>query len=256
MDILQPDARHLLTFLLILTRILGVFFLAPVLGSRNIPPQTKIGLAFMTSIALFPFIQSPSIANSISIIDFALLVAKEVTVGAIIGFTANLVFMGFLLAGQIIDFQMGFGMVNVIDPLSNISTSIIGQFKNLLAILIFLAINGHYYLLIALAKSFEIVPLTTFTITPEVTGNFIDMIVNMFIIGLKIGGPAIGVLLITDLALGIIARTVPQMNVFIVGMPLKITIAFATLIAALAFFAAYAVRVFNQMPAQLISSIK
>lgn len=256
MDILQPDARHLLTFLLILTRVSGVFFLAPVLGSRNIPPQTKIGLALMTSIALFPFIQSPNIASQISVIDFALLVAKEISVGAIIGFTATLVFMGFLLAGQIIDFQMGFGMVNVIDPLSNISISVIGQFKNLLAILIFLAINGHHYLLTALAKSFEIAPLTTFTITPSVTGNFIDMVINMFVIGLKIGGPAIGVLFITDLALGIVARTVPQMNVFIVGIPLKITVAFATLIATLAFFTAYVMRVFDQMPSQLISSIK
>ncbi|MDI6717058.1 MAG: flagellar biosynthetic protein FliR [Actinomycetota bacterium] len=256
MDILQPDGKHLLTFLLVLTRVSGVFFLAPILGNRNIPVQVKIGLALMTSLALFPFVASPNISPSINMINYALLIAKEFTVGAIIGFTASMVFMGFLLAGQIIDFQMGFGMVNVIDPLSNISISLIGQFKNLLALLVFLAINGHYFLLTALDKSFDIVPLTTFAFTPAVTGNFINMVVNMFIIGLKIGGPAIGVLFITDLAIGIVARTVPQMNVFIVGIPLKIAIAFATLIAMLTFFFVYVERIFGQMPEQLLRSIR
>lgn len=256
MDLLQPDAGQLLTFLLVLTRVSGVFFLAPVLGSRNIPPQVKIGLALITSLTLAPFVSQPDVGASTSIIDYAMLLAKELSIGAIIGFTATLVFMGFLLAGQIIDFQMGFGMVNVIDPLSNISISLMGQFKNLLAILVFIAINGHHFLFTALAKSFEIVPLTKFAFTPSVTNHFIEMVINMFVIGLKIGAPAIGVLFITDLALGIIARTVPQMNVFIVGIPLKITIGLITIVAMLSFFMAYMLAMFNQMPGQLLEAIK
>lgn len=210
----------------------------------------------MTSIALFPFIKSPDISASISMIDYMLLIAKELAAGALIGFTATMIFMGFLVAGQIIDFQMGFGMVNVVDPISNISISLMGQFKNLLAVLVFLAINGHHYLFTALAKSFDIVPLTSFALSPAVTANFINVVVDMFIIGLKIGAPAIGVLFITDLALGIMARTVPQMNVFVVGMPLKIMIGFATLIAMTSFFFAYMLRIFDQMPAQLLGAIK
>lgn len=256
MDILQLDVGQLLTFLLILTRVSGVFFLAPVLGSRNIPPQVKIGLSLMTSIALFPFVKSPDLATTISGFEYAMLLAKELSAGAIIGFTATMVFMGFLLAGQILDFQMGFGMVNVIDPLSNISISIMGQFKNLLAILVFLAINGHHYLLTALAKSFDLVPLTAFSFSPSLTNNFIDMVVDMFVIGLKIGGPAIGVLFITELALGIMARTVPQMNVFIVGIPLRIGIGLATVVVMLSFYFAYMLRVFDQMPNLLVNSIK
>lgn len=256
MDVLHLSPSQLLTFLLALTRVSGVFFLAPILGSRSIPNQVKVGLALMTTIVLLPFIASPSISPSINMIDFLLLVAKELAAGAIIGFTATMIFTGFMIAGQIIDFQMGFSMVNVIDPLSNTSVSIIGQFKNLLAILVFLAINGHHFLLTALAKSFDIVPLTAFSISPSVTDTFIGMVVNMFIIGLKIGGPAIGVLLITDLALGIVARTVPQMNVFIVGMPLKIAIGFMAIVAMLSFFFLYISQVFDQMPGQLIGSIK
>ncbi|HEY3374513.1 MAG TPA: flagellar biosynthetic protein FliR [Candidatus Aquicultor sp.] len=256
MDLLQADPKQLLTFLLVLTRVSGVFFLAPVLGSRSVPAQIKVALSLMTAIVLFSFVPAAQISPTINMLDYALLVAKEFSVGALIGFTATIIFQGFLVAGQIIDFQMGFGMVNVIDPLSNISISLMGQFKNLLAVLVFLAINGHHYLLTALSKSFDIVPLTTFTMTSAVSGHFLNTIVDMFVIGLKIGGPAIGVLFITDLALGIVARTVPQMNVFVVGMPLKILIGFVTLIAMLSFFFAYVLRVFDQMPAQLLGAIK
>jgi flagellar biosynthetic protein FliR len=254
-DIVGLGTGQLLIFLLVLTRISGVFFLAPIFGSSNIPTQVKIGLSLMTSLVVLPFIAG-NVSPNMHIVDFALLLAKELTVGAIIGFTATLVFMGILLAGQIIDIQMGFGMVNVVDPLSNISVSIMGQFKNLLAMLVFLAINGHHFLFTALTKSFEIVPLTTFELTPSITENFIGMVVNMFVIGLKIGGPAIGVLLITDFALGIIARTVPQMNVFIVGMPLKITIGFITIISMLSLLLIYFSQIMGQMPEQLIRSIK
>lgn len=256
MDILQPDAGHLLAFLLILTRVSGVFFLAPVLSNRNVPTQVKIGLALITSIALFPFVAKPDMGQADNIIDFAILVAEELSVGAIIGFTASLVFIGFLLAGQIIDFQMGFGMVNVIDPLTNISVSIMGQFKNLLALLVFLAINGHHFLFTALANSFDIVPLSAFALTPSITENFINMVVNMFVIGLKIGAPAIGALFISDLALGIISRTVPQMNVFVVGLPLKIAIGFMTVIIMLSFYFAYIMRIFEQMPEMMLGSIR
>ena len=255
MDILQLEPGRLLTFLLVLTRVSGVFFLAPIFGSRNIPTQAKAGLALMTSLVVLPFIPS-NVDPGMHLVDFALLLAKELTVGALIGFTATLVFMGFLLAGQIIDIQMGFGMVNVIDPLSNLSVSIMGQFKNLLAILVFLAINGHHFLFTALAKSFDIVPLTMFEFSPSVTSHFVGMIANMFVIGLKIGGPAIGVLLITDLALGIIARTVPQMNVFIVAMPLKITVGFIAIISMLALLLIYMSQIFGQLPEQMIRSIR
>lgn len=255
LDILQLEPGRLLTFLLVLTRVSGVFFLAPIFGSRNIPTQAKVGLALMTSLVVLPFIPS-NIDPGMHLVDFALLLAKELTVGALIGFTATLIFMGFLLAGQIIDIQMGFGMVNVIDPLSNLSVSIMGQFKNLLAILVFLAINGHHFLFTALAKSFDVVPLTMFEFSPSVTSNFVGMVANMFVIGLKIGGPAIGVLLITDLALGLIARTVPQMNVFIVAMPLKITVGFIAIISMLAILLIYMSQIFGQMPEQMIRSIR
>ncbi|MBI4734378.1 MAG: flagellar type III secretion system protein FliR, partial [Rubrobacteridae bacterium] len=230
MDLLNTSKNDLILFLLILTRISGVFFSAPVLGSRNIPPQLKIGFSLIFAMLLLPFVKHPDLSGGINLISLMLMVASELAVGIIIGFTATLIFTGFLLAGQIIDFQMGFGMVNVVDPLSNVSVSIIGQFKNLLAVLVFLAINGHHFFFTALSKSFEILPLTTFSLTTGVSTSFMRTIGEVFIVGFRIGAPAIGILVISELALGIIARNVPQMNVFVVGLPMKIIVGFISVI--------------------------
>jgi flagellar biosynthetic protein FliR len=255
-NLLNAGTNDLIVYILVLTRISGVFFMAPVLGSRNIPPQVKIGLSLIFALLLMPFIAPPPLDNNINLVALTLMIAKELSVGAIIGFTATLIFTGFLLAGQIIDFQMGFGMVNVVDPLSNVSVSIIGQFKNMMAVLVFLAINGHHFFFSALSRSFEILPLTTFSLTQGVTSSFINIVADVFIIGFKIGAPAIGVLLISELAVGIIARTVPQMNVFVVGIPMKITVGFIAVISMLAFFFTYVLRTFDQMPVHLIEAIK
>jgi flagellar biosynthesis protein FliR len=256
LDLFNTSKYDLILFLLILTRISGVFLSAPVLGSRNIPSQLKIGFSLIFAMLLMPFVEHSALRENIDIINLMIMVAGELAVGVIIGFTATLIFTGFLLAGQIIDFQMGFGMVNVVDPLSNVSVSIIGQFKNLLAVLIFLAINGHHFFFTALSKSFEILPLTTFALTSEVSANFINTIGEIFIVGFKIGAPAIGILVISELALGIIARTVPQMNVFVVGLPMKIIVGFISVIFMLSFYFTYVLRTFDQMPANLLHSIK
>lgn len=256
MDLLNAGTTDLITYLLVLTRISGVFFLAPVLGSRNIPPQVKIGLSMIFAFIMVPFVSAPPVDKSVNLIDLTLMLATELSVGVLIGFAATLIFTGFLLAGQIIDFQMGFGMVNVIDPLSNVSVSIIGQFKNLMAVLVFLAINGHHFFFSALSRSFELVPLTTFSLTSSVANNFVGLVTEVFIIGFKIGAPAIGVLVISELAVGIIARTVPQMNVFVVGIPMKIIVGFIAVITTLSFFFTYVLRTFDQMPVHLLGAIK
>jgi flagellar biosynthesis protein FliR len=255
-NLLGAGTTDLIVYLLVLTRISGVFFLAPVLGNKSIPPQVKIGLSMIFALIMTPFVTPPPVDKAINLIDLTLMMGTELSVGVLIGFSATLIFTGFLLAGQIIDFQMGFGMVNVVDPLSNISVSIIGQFKNLMAVLVFLAINGHHFFFSALSRSFEIVPLTTFSLTSTVANNFINLIAEVFIIGFKIGTPAIGVLLISELAVGIIARTVPQMNVFVVGIPMKITVGFIAVITTLSFFFTYVLRTLNQMPVHLLGAIK
>jgi flagellar biosynthetic protein FliR len=148
----------------------------------------------------------------------------EFSVGFILGFIVLLVFVSVQLAGQFIDMRMGFALANVMDPQNGNQTAVIGQFKNVLAILFFLSINGHHYLLRSLSKSFEIAPLTSLQLSNPLFAKLLRMIGDLFPVAFKIALPLIAVLFITDIAFGLVARTVPQLNIFVVGLPTKILV--------------------------------
>ncbi len=255
MDFLNLPIDQFLCFFLILGRVSGVFLLAPILSSKNIPPMTKLGLALLTSMILLPLVKQPTAALSTQFVVFSLYMGKEILAGLIIGYASTLVFLGIMVAGQIIDFQMGFGIVSLIDPVTNIRTAIMGQFKYLVSLLLFLVVNGHHLLLSALAQSFEVSPLATFTLSSNRMDNLVRMFCDLFIIALKIGVPAMGVLLMASLVLGIMARTIPQMNVFIVGIPLKIGLGLATTILVLPFLFVYLQKLFTELPKELLKML-
>ncbi len=219
-------------FLIVFIRISSIFLTAPIIGSRNFPFIGKIGLAFIISLLLFPIIDKDIVLPK-DILSFLIVILNQVIIGVLIGFTAYVIFIAIQLAGQIIDLQMGFGIVNVIDPLSNMQVSIIGQFQFILGILIFLVINGHHYLFKALTDSFFLIPLTSAGITNATVEKLIDIFYGMFVIAFKIAGPATVALLLTNVTLGFIARTIPQINVFIVGLPLNILVGIAAVFLSL-----------------------
>ncbi len=232
MDLFNIAIREGQIFLLIVFRVTAVFLTAPLFGSGNIPAQVKIGFAFIICFIIYPVIDK-SFNMPTDTILFALLILKQVFIGALIGYATYLVFAGIQLSGQIIDLQMGFGIVNVIDPMSNMQVSIIGQFEFLIGVLIFLAINGHHLLIQAVVDSFKLAPIMSVGITNITVEKLADIFFNMFLIALKIAGPATVALFLTNVALGFIARTIPQMNVFIVGLPVNILIGIATLLISL-----------------------
>ena len=246
LDIFNMALFNLQIFLLIFTRISSIFLTAPIIASRNIPYITKIGLAFVITVLLFPIINK-EIDLPADILSYLIIILNQVVVGIIIGFTAYMIFIAIQLAGQIIDLQMGFGIVNIIDPLSNMQVSIIGQFQFVLGILIFLVINGHHYLFQAISDSFSIVPLKSIGITQVTVDKLIDIFYGMFIIAFKIAGPATIALLLTNVTLGFIARTVPQMNVFIVGLPLNILVGIAAVLLSLPVIVNMLNSLFNSM---------
>ncbi|HNZ29153.1 MAG TPA: flagellar biosynthetic protein FliR [Candidatus Goldiibacteriota bacterium] len=219
-------------FILIVIRITAIFFTAPILSSRNIPSIVKIAAAALTGLIIFPVIDKTAAMPS-DIMTFGLLVFKQVIMGVIVGLAAYMVFAAIQLAGQIIDLQMGFGIVNVIDPVSNTQVSIMGQFQFVLGILIFLSINGHHFLFRAISDSFYLVPLNDVGVTTATVNRLSDLFYNMFVLAFKIAGPATIALFLTNLTLGLVARTLPQMNVFIVGLPLNILVGISAVLIAL-----------------------
>ncbi|MEI7640449.1 MAG: flagellar biosynthetic protein FliR [bacterium] len=219
-------------FILALARVSAVFVTAPLFGSRNVPAQLKAGLAFIVTFIIFPIIDRNLILPT-DLVGYTLLIFQQILVGVIIGYATYIIFAGIQLAGQIIDLQMGFGIVNVMDPMSNVQVSIIGQFQFILAMLIFMAINGHHYLLQAVVDSFKIAPIGHVGITNETVSKLADIFYQMFLIAFRIAAPATVALLLTNVTLGFIARTIPQMNVFMVGLPLNIVVGLAAVMISM-----------------------
>jgi flagellar biosynthetic protein FliR len=177
----------------------------------------------------------------------AVTLGAELLLGLVLGLSVRLILTGFEMAGQFMGFQMGFTIVNVVDPQSGSQTSIMAQFSYILAILIFLMANGHHYLIQALARSFELVPPGGFVPHAEVFAKLAKLSSHMFTVALKIAAPVMSSLLLATIALGIVSKTVPQMNILIVGFPLNIGIGLVLLGFSMSTVVPYVVRLFGQL---------
>ena len=232
-DFFNLALLQLQIFLLVMIRISALFLTAPVIGSRNIPLMMKIAFSLMLAMLVFPVLNTQGVKIPEDSVTYGIIVLNQVMIGVVIGFAAYLIFAAIQLAGQIIDLQMGFGIVNVIDPVSNTQVSIIGQFQFVLGILIFLSINGHHHLFQAVTDSFRLAPIGHTGFSAATAGKLSDLFYQMFLVAFKIAGPATLALFLTNITLGFIARTIPQMNVFIVGLPLNIMVGIAAVLISL-----------------------
>ena len=230
-------------FLLVFVRIIGVIAVSPFFGHRIIISQTKVGLGLLLSVVLFSSMPV-HIEPEPHLLPYLILGVKELILGMLFGYTARLVFFAVQFTGEIIGIDIGFGVVNIIDPMSAEQISVIGTFKNLIAIVTFLAIDGHHVLLNALTRSFDMLPLGGIHLTPGLGEGIIDMTAAVFVMAVQMAAPVITALFLTSLALGIIARTVPQMNVFVVGFPLKIGIGVMMLMISLPLFQVVLIKLF------------
>ena len=223
-------------FLLILLRVSALLIAAPIFGHRNFLARGKLGLALTVSLIIFPLISESQFDVPEGLFAYVFMMVREVIMGLVLGFAVLLLFVGVQFAGQLVGLQMGFGIVNVIDPQSSNQVSIIGQFLNILAILILIAINGHHMILTGLVNSFEIVPLGGVVLSVSVMTKVMSLAAQVFVIAVKIAAPVLMALFMISVAMGILARTVPQMNVFIVGFPVQIAVGLVTLMATLPLF--------------------
>ena len=224
------------TFVLILVRVFPLLAAIPFVGNRNVPPHLQIGLAGIVAALLWPVLANTVGKLPTDMLGYSGLVVREVAIGLIIGFATSLVFNAIYLGGQMIDMQMGFGIVNVIDPLSNIQIPIAGQFLYLIAILAFMAVDGHHWFLGAIVDSYRIIPIGEVQISQQTIGVIWEFARQMWLIAFKIAAPILGMLFLSTAAMGIVARTVPQMNVFIVGFPLQIALGLFMLAVVLPMF--------------------
>ncbi|PFA67868.1 flagellar biosynthetic protein FliR [Bacillus sp. AFS015802] len=216
-------------YLLVFVRVSAFFVTMPLFSYRNIPAQHRIAFSVVLSWVMYYTIDSKAFdING----QYFLLIMKEAMVGLLIGFVAYMIVTAIQIAGGFIDFQMGFAIANVIDPQTGAQSPLTGQYLYTFALLLLLAINGHHLLLDGIFYSYQLIPIDRPWI-PFGNENLADYVItafnSMFIIAFQMSIPVVATLFLVDVALGIVARTVPQLNVFVVGFPIKIAVAFIVL---------------------------
>jgi len=224
MEYLGFSLQEFKIFALILMRISVVLFLMPIFDSSMYPKQVKLGLALILAMALFPVIRIDAVLFPTTASGLVLLFVSELMVGMILGLCVRLFFGAVQLAGQMIGFQMGFSMINVVDPQSGVQVSIIDQIGSMVVMLVFLLLNGHHILLGALVESFQLVGIGAVVLKKALLSQVLALSTEMFVLAVKIGAPAIAALLFTSAAFGLSARFVPQMNILIAAFPVKIAV--------------------------------
>ena len=230
MNVLTQTPAVWATFLLIVCRVATVIMIVPIFGGRSVPATVKIGLSLLLSLILLPLTLGRATPPPEEMPVYLTLVARELLIGALIGFAVLLIFTALQAAGHIVGLQMGFSLANVVNPLTADHASLIDQFYALLAALVFFTMNGHHALILAIQQSFDIAPVGAAGLGLPPASILLGWGRDLFSVAARISLPIVAALLLADVAMAVIARSVPQLNVFVVGMPAKVAVAFIMLI--------------------------
>jgi flagellar biosynthetic protein FliR len=238
------------TFVLVFIRMTGLFAISPIFGRRNLPSYYKIGFAFFLAVLLVSSQDVRAPEGGGTLLEYALVAMLELLVGIAIGFIPYLMFSTIYLAGQLIDMKIGFSMVSVLDPVSNMQVPVTSNFYFILCMLLFVSVNAHHSVIKALFFSYRSVPMGRLTVSGPVTEGVVRLFADLFAVGFRIAAPIVFTILLTDVALGIISKAMPQMNVFLVGLPLKILVGLAIIVLTLPALLAILAELFRNIEAE------
>ena len=219
----------LITFFLVFIRMVSFVFSCPLYAIPGIPPLVKAGLSFILAVLVTPVVQPVTSEIPGGLWGFGLVVFSEVGVGLALGLVCTFVFSVIKTAGQLLDFQIGFAMAALMDPLSGSMNTLVSRFLYFMTLVLFFNVDGHHSLIRALVKSYDLVPLTAAGINGGITLLMIRIFADTFALAVQICAPVVAILVITDLALGLVGKTAPQMNIFQLGFPLRIAVGVSSL---------------------------
>ena len=226
MEILSFPTASFFSLLLTIMRISMVVFMLPFFGAGSIPSPVKGALCIVMSLAVWPKLQFPGSMLPQDTLGLVLMFAGELVLGLVLDIIIRFLFAAVMIGGHFIGFAMGFSMMNVLDPTTGTSESVTSLVLYQSTVLIFLTMNGHLLLLQGLAESFTLVPPGGLFITPQLGESILRFSAQMFALGARISAPILASLFLVDLALALISRAAPQMNVLMLGFPIKITVGF------------------------------
>ena len=228
-----------------LSRILGLIAAAPLFGNPGVPQRVKIFLGIMLALVIAPLVPAVPAADPTSWAGLLILV-KEMIIGLAMGFAMRIVFAAVEYAGEVASQTMGLGFAVFFDPSTRGRSSAVSQFMALVATMAFLAVNGHLVLIEVLAESFITMPITETPFSSNAALELVRWAGRIFSAGLQLAMPVIAALLITQVALGILTRAAPQLNIFGIGFPITLGVGFLTLSLALPYLGAPIVNLFNE----------
>ena len=232
MAVAFPDP---LPFVLVVARLAGLVLASPVFGHGLVPVRVRAGLVGVLALALAPVVPVPALPTEPSGWALAGLAAAETAVGVLLGVVAQLVLAGVQLGGEVAGLQLGVGLAHVIDPSTPAGASVVAQWQYLGALVVFLLLDVHHVLLRAVLESFRAAPIGQALPTSDVLAGIVAQGARLFAVGVRIAAPVIVVLLLVNGGLAVLARTLPQLNVFAVGFPLHVGVGLVVLGASLPF---------------------
>jgi flagellar biosynthetic protein FliR len=220
------DLSTVVRFALLLVRPGMIVMVAPALGGSYAPVHIKIGLTVLLALTLAPTVAVPMAANDVSL---TLLVSREIVIGLALGIAVRALIAAAELAGHLSGFQIGFSYAATIDPVSGVRNSMLTSLYGLLALLAFFAINGHHEMLRALAVSYAKLPIGAGHIDVSILGAVRQIFALVFTIGARLAAPIIVVLLIVELAIGLVSRSAPALSFMVIGYPVRLIVGLAVL---------------------------
>lgn len=226
---LEPE--YVTTFLLLLIRFNALIAFLPFFSYQSIPLSLKGAFAFVLAVVMFPF--TPLVTFEPNSWNIMLAILNEGVFGVFAGIIISLSFMVLQFAGQLVSFVMGMTMASIVDPQTGMQVPVIGQFFNLVALLVFLAIDGHHIMLMMMANSITSMPFGEFFDMTSTYKYLSSQLTNFFVLGLSIAFPILSISILSDIIFGMIMKTIPQFNLLVVGFPIKIGLSFMVIIAIL-----------------------
>lgn len=239
-------------FFLAFTRIMAILIHVPAMGGQNIPNQVRIGLGFVLAMVLLPWQPLPVDAAALGLFAYGVAIAKEILIGTLVGYSANLAFGAIQIAGSAMGLGSGFESSRIFNPALSESGSAFDQIFVMTATMVFLMINGHHLVITALQRTFELVPLNGnlpldgLTTIVRATSTFIAA-------GIHLALPVMTALILADLTLGLLARVAPQVQVYFLGLPVKVVVALLAMSFTFASLLPYLSSLFKSMSENMLS---
>jgi flagellar biosynthesis protein FliR len=229
---MEYSVRQLVVFMMVFARITSLVIAAPVYGHQSVPVQVKVALGIFLSFVFYPIAAAGAPEVDLQLLGMFLMALKEVAMGLLMGFATGLIFAGVTFAGELMGYDLGLSMASEFDPETGATNPVLGQFLQLVLMLVFLSINGHHFVLQALRLSYDAVPIGALSISTALTDRMLSLTGLIFAIGIKLAAPILVSSFLINVALAVMTRVAPQFNVFMINFPLKIVVGLVVLMTS------------------------